>query len=60
MLTVLSLAAQTSTEHYLESQPHRTQASSGFIDLFTVYYAAATHAISFPAVYLHRHNRLFL
>ncbi len=42
MLTVLSLAALMSTEHYLESQPQRRQKSSEFIDLFTVYYAAAT------------------
>ncbi len=33
MLTVLSLAAQMNTEHYLESQPQRRQESSGFIDL---------------------------
>ncbi len=32
----------TGTEHFLESQPQRRQESSGFIDLFTVYYAAAT------------------
>ncbi len=31
-----------STEHYLQSQPQRRQESNGFIDLFTVYYAAAT------------------
>ncbi len=36
-------------------------ACTEFIHLFTVYYAAATHiwykhVISFPAVYLHRHN----
>ncbi len=35
-------AALTSTEHYLESQPQRRQDSSGFIDLVTVYYTAAT------------------
>ncbi len=45
MLTILSLAALMSTEHYLESQPQRRQESSGFIDLFTVYYAAATDLI---------------
>uniref|UniRef100_A0A672R3H9 Activating molecule in BECN1-regulated autophagy protein 1-like n=1 Tax=Sinocyclocheilus grahami TaxID=75366 RepID=A0A672R3H9_SINGR len=37
MLTVLSSSAQTSTEHYLQSQPQRRQQSSGFIDLFNVY-----------------------
>ncbi len=45
MLTVLYLAIQMSTEHYLhylESQPQRRKKSSGFINLFTVYYAAAT------------------
>ncbi len=41
-LSKLSLAALTSTEHYLESQPQRRRESSEFIDLFTVYYAAAT------------------
>ncbi len=34
-----------STEHYLESQPQRKQESSGFIDLFAVYYTAATDLI---------------
>ncbi len=42
MLTVLSLAALMSTKHFLESQHQTRQESSGFIDLFTVYYAAAT------------------
>ncbi len=42
MLTVLSFAELMGTEHLLESQPQRRQDSSGFIDLFTVYYAAAT------------------
>uniref|UniRef100_A0A672P3M1 Galectin n=1 Tax=Sinocyclocheilus grahami TaxID=75366 RepID=A0A672P3M1_SINGR len=37
MLTFLSLAAQTSTEHCLESRPQRRQESSAFIDLFTVH-----------------------
>ncbi len=35
-------AVLTSTEHYLETQPQGRQDSSGLIDLFTVYYAAAT------------------
>ncbi len=43
MQTVLSLAALTSTELHLESQPQRRQESCGFIELFTGYYAAATH-----------------
>ncbi len=36
-------AALTNTECRLESQPQRRRESSGFIDLFTVYYAAACH-----------------
>ncbi len=34
-----------STEHYLESQPQRRQENIGFIDLFPVYYAAATQIL---------------
>ncbi len=45
MFTVLPLAAQMSTEHYLESQPQRRQESSGFIDLFTVYGCSHTEII---------------
>ncbi len=36
MPTLLPLAAQKSTEHYLESQPQRRQESSGFIDLLYI------------------------
>lgn len=62
MQTVLYLPAQRSTEHNLESHPQWKQENSGFIYLFTVYCTAATqiyykHAISFPAVYLYRHNQ---
>ncbi len=34
-----------STEHYLESKPQRKQENSGFIDVFAVYYTAATDLI---------------
>ncbi len=64
MLTVLSLAALTITEHYLESQPQRTQR---VVDLFIyllyimlLQHKSNNHVISFPAIYLCRHNRLFL
>ncbi len=56
MFTVLPLAAQMSTEHYLESQPQRRQESSGFIDFFYCIWLLPhrnnKHAISFPAVYI--------
>ncbi len=45
MQTVLSLAALKSTE-YFESQTQRRKESSGFIDLFTLYYTAATPFLS--------------